>query len=374
MNLQVDNPVVVLTQDTSRQFLASSKAKDKYQFFLNGTSLTQLSDEYESILESLKKTETILQSKQTVVPDLKRQFTEAQNKYREAQAAKQQHERVTDLEREIAWSHMKIKKAQMQALVTDHETARKNAEKAQGLVEAEETQLTQATQAVNAANEEENAEDSAAGLEERRKTIREEIKAKKSKLLEVKNQKSEMNNALQQANSTIKGLTERIVAEEAKLQDGRRELREKLNLDMERVQRQVKAEEENLNECQANIANLQQLVQARKEEWREISSNRERIRTEIPSIQRNIQRLQDSQKHQINVFGKGLDRALVDISQARWYGQPPVGPLGQYVEVKDPHWIPLMRVNLGTLMASFAVTDQRDREPLSRILQKHGNA
>jgi hypothetical protein len=57
----VDNPVVVLTQDTSRQFLASSKPKDKYQFFLNGTSLTQLSDEYETILESLKKTETILQ-------------------------------------------------------------------------------------------------------------------------------------------------------------------------------------------------------------------------------------------------------------------------------------------------------------------------
>ncbi|KAG8746258.1 Structural maintenance of chromosomes protein 6 [Ceratobasidium sp. 414] len=375
MNLQVDNPVVVLTQDTSRQFLASSKAKDKYQFFLNGTSLTQLSDEYESILESLKKTETILQSKQTVVPDLKRQFTEAQNKYREAQAAKQQHERVTELEREVAWSHMKIKKAQMEALMTDHETAKKNAEKAQGLVEAEEAQLEQATQAVNAANEEENAEDSTVSLEEKRKKIREDIKAKKNKLLEVKNQKSEMNNALQQVNSTIKGLTERIVAEEAKLQDGRRELREKLNLDMERVQKQAKLEEENLKYVR-DISLRRKLTftaDTKKEEWREVNSSRERIRTEITSVQRNIQLLQDSQKNQINTFGKGLDRALVDISQARWYGQSPVGPFGQYVEVKDPHWAPLMRVNLGTLMASFAVTDQRDRDPLSRILQKHGN-
>jgi cell division septum initiation protein DivIVA len=55
-----------------------------------------------------------------------------------------------------------------------------------------------------------------------------------------------MNNALQQCNSAIDGLTERITAEEAKLQDGRRELRERLNLDMERVQRQVKVEESNL--------------------------------------------------------------------------------------------------------------------------------
>lgn len=55
-----------------------------------------------------------------------------------------------------------------------------------------------------------------------------------------------MNNALQQCNSAIDGLTERITTEEAKLQDGRRELREKLNLDMERVQKQVKTEEANL--------------------------------------------------------------------------------------------------------------------------------
>ncbi|KAG9122629.1 Structural maintenance of chromosomes protein 6, partial [Ceratobasidium sp. 392] len=373
MNLQVDNPVVVLTQDTSRQFLASSKAKDKYQFFLNGTSLTQLSDEYESILESLKKTETIIQSKQTVVPDLKRQFTEAQNKYREAQAAKQQHERVVDLEREVAWAHMKNKKAQMEALMTDHETAKKTAEKAQALVQAEEEQLEQATQAVNTANDEENAEDSTASLEEKRKTIREEIKAKKNKLLEVKNQKSEMNNALQQANSTIKALTERIVAEEAKLQDGRRELREKLNLDMEKVQKQSKTEQENLSECQANIANIQRLVQSKQAEWREVDSSRERLRTEITSIQNTIRRLQNTQKDQINMFGNNLDRVLSDISRARWYGQHPVGPLGQYVEVKDPHWVGLMRVNLGSLMSSFAVTDQRDRETLSRILIKHEN-
>ncbi|KAG8790243.1 Structural maintenance of chromosomes protein 6 [Ceratobasidium sp. 428] len=374
MNIQVDNPVVVLTQDTSRQFLASSRAKDKYQFFLNGTLLTQLSDEYQSILESMKKTDTILQSKQTVVPDLKRQFVEAQAKYREAQAAKQQHERMIDLECEVTWAHIKLKKAEMKALMTDHETAKKNTEKAQGLVREEEDHLEQATQAVNTASEQEDAHNSIATLEERRKAIREDIKARKNKLLEVKNQKSEMNNALQQSNSTIKALTERIQVEEAKLQDGRRELREKLNMDMEKVQRQLKVEEENLSECQANIANLQRLVQTKKAEYNEIRSSRERIRTDIVSVQQNIQRLQHTQQHQINKFGNNLDRVLADVARARWHGQPPLGPLGQYVEVKDARWAPLMRTNLGSLMSSFAVTDQRDRETLSRILVQHKNA
>ncbi|KAG8723854.1 Structural maintenance of chromosomes protein 6 [Ceratobasidium sp. 395] len=374
MNLQVDNPVVVLTQDTSRQFLASSKARDKYQFFLNGTLLTQLSDEYQLILESLKKTETVLQSKQTIIPDLKHQFMEARAKYREAKNTRQQHERMTELEHEMAWARVKLKEAEMKARKTDHETAKKNAEKAQGLVQEEEDHLEQATQAVNAANEEEDAQDSTATLEERRKAIREDIKAKKNKLLEVKNQKSEMNNALQQSNSTIKALTERIQVEEAKLQDGRKELRERLNMDMEKVQRQLKTEEENLSECQANIANVQRLVQTKKAEYNEIGSSRQRIRNDIVSVQQNIQRLQHTQQHQINKFGNNLDRVLADIARARWHGQPPLGPLGQYVEVKDARWAPLMRTNLGSLMSSFAVTDQRDRETLSRILLKHNNA
>ncbi|KAJ1302116.1 hypothetical protein OPQ81_000947 [Rhizoctonia solani] len=359
MNLQVDNPVVVLTQDTSRQFLASSKPKDKYQFFLNGTSLTQLSDEYETILESLKKTETILQSKQTVVPDLKRQFIEAQSKYREAQAAQQQSQRVDELEKEMAWAHMKRKKIQMEAMMTDHETAKKNVEKAQAHINAAQEELTSAESEINSASQQEEQEDNAGSLEEQRRKIREEMKSKRDLLREAKSQMSEMNNALQQCNSAIKDLTERISAEEAKLQDGRRE--------------QTKVEESNLSECQANIKNISQLIQTKQTERREVLASREKLQSDINSAQHNIQRLEDSQRNVINKFGSNLHRALADIDRHNWKGQKPIGPLGQFVELKDGRWAELMRIYLGSLMASFAVTDARDREPLSKILQSHGN-
>ncbi|ELU44338.1 Smc5-6 complex SMC subunit Smc6 [Rhizoctonia solani AG-1 IA] len=374
MNLQVDNPVVVLTQDTSRQFLASSKPKDKYQFFLNGTSLTQLSDEYETILESLKKTETILQSKQTVVPDLKRQFTEAQGKYREAQAAQQQSQRVDDLEKELAWAHMKRKKIQMEALVTDHETGKKNVEKAQSHVDGAKVRaVTLSGLMINSVNQQEAEDDNAGSLEEQRRRIREDMKSKKDRLREAKSQMSEMNNALQQCNSAIKELTEKINVEEAKLQDDRRGLREKLNSDMERVSKQSKIEESNLSECQANIKNLSQLIQTKQTERREVIDSREKLREAITSVQHNIKRLEDSQRNAINRFGSNLHRALVDIDRHAWKGQKPLGPLGQYVDLKDGRWAELMRIYLGGLMASFAVTDARDREPLSKILQNHGN-
>jgi chromosome segregation ATPase len=165
-----------------------------------------------------------------------------------------------------------------------------------------------------------------------------------------------------------------------------------LNLDMERVMKQSKIEESNLryfffrvsftwnqywsannSECQANIKNLSQLIQTKQSERREISASREKIRDSITSVQHNIKRLEDSRRNAINRFGSNLQHALVDIDRYSWKGQKPLGPLGQYVELKDGRWAELMRVYLGGLMASFAVTDARDREPLSRILQSHGN-
>lgn len=127
------------------------------------------------------------------------------------------------------------------------------------------------------------------------------------------------------------------------------------------------------SDCQTNITNLVQLVRTKRAEYDQVNASRGKLRGDIEATQHNIDRLMNSQKNKINLFGNNLDRVLADVSHARWHGKTPVGPLGQYVELKDPRWAELMRVNLGTMMASFAVTDAKDREPLNKILQKHGN-
>ncbi len=41
-NIQPDNPIHILTQDTARQFLGSSDPTEIYKFFLEGTQLSSL--------------------------------------------------------------------------------------------------------------------------------------------------------------------------------------------------------------------------------------------------------------------------------------------------------------------------------------------
>ena len=94
----------------------------------------------------------------------------------------------------------------MEVAVADHETAKKTVEKAKGLVETAEVfycqlqsscdllivsyepqaEVRQAEAEVTSASQQGSAEDNAEKIEEQRKTLREDLKAKKNKLTEVK--------------------------------------------------------------------------------------------------------------------------------------------------------------------------------------------
>lgn len=49
LNIQVDNPVCILNQDTSRNFLSTSDTKQKFKLFMRATRLQDLAEEYKNI-------------------------------------------------------------------------------------------------------------------------------------------------------------------------------------------------------------------------------------------------------------------------------------------------------------------------------------
>eukprot|EP00794_Sanderia_malayensis_P000113 gene113-724_t len=65
-NIQIDNPVSLLNQDTSRCFLNSSDPSDKYKFFLKATQLEQMSMHYQMIFEKKENINITLLRKKEV--------------------------------------------------------------------------------------------------------------------------------------------------------------------------------------------------------------------------------------------------------------------------------------------------------------------
>jgi chromosome segregation ATPase len=124
-----------LSLDAARQFLSASAPTDKYkvqnkfvttllansllQFFLRGTQLSQLSEEYETCIANITATAKVLTQKKEAIPDLKSAYREAHNRYEEASKAREQKAKVDELKKELAWSHVSAKKKEMETKVAD---------------------------------------------------------------------------------------------------------------------------------------------------------------------------------------------------------------------------------------------------------------
>ncbi|EGC31844.1 hypothetical protein DICPUDRAFT_39291 [Dictyostelium purpureum] len=54
-NIQIDNPMSILTQDTSRQFLNSATASEKYKLFLTATQLDKMTKDYTATKENIDR-------------------------------------------------------------------------------------------------------------------------------------------------------------------------------------------------------------------------------------------------------------------------------------------------------------------------------
>lgn len=53
-SIQIDNPVSILSQDTSRNFLQKATPSDKYKLFMKATQLEQIATDYEKASEDQK--------------------------------------------------------------------------------------------------------------------------------------------------------------------------------------------------------------------------------------------------------------------------------------------------------------------------------
>lgn len=85
------------------------------QFFLKGTQLSQLSEEYDVCLENIAQTGKILIQKKEAIPELHQALHEATTRFQEAEKARVQKHKADELKKELAWAHVHKKEQEMTA-------------------------------------------------------------------------------------------------------------------------------------------------------------------------------------------------------------------------------------------------------------------
>lgn len=79
------------------------------QFFLKGTQLSQLSEEYQTCLENIGQTQKVLTRKSEAIPELEEALEEATSRFQEAHKAREQRHKADELKKELAWAHVAAK-------------------------------------------------------------------------------------------------------------------------------------------------------------------------------------------------------------------------------------------------------------------------
>ncbi|ESP03334.1 hypothetical protein LOTGIDRAFT_137540, partial [Lottia gigantea] len=103
-NIQVDNPVAILNQDTSRNFLNSKSPQDKYKFFLKATQLEQMKKDYATADQQKTITNDIILQKTKTLPILEKEVLKWEQRFKAFNALDMLKERVKQLKNELAWS------------------------------------------------------------------------------------------------------------------------------------------------------------------------------------------------------------------------------------------------------------------------------
>lgn len=105
-NLQIDNPMNVLSQDMARQFLSSSSPAEKYKFFVKGVQLEQLDHDYRLIEESVDQIKEKLEARRDDLKVLRADKDKAQRRLELSDQRNSLRQRVRNLRGQMAWAQV----------------------------------------------------------------------------------------------------------------------------------------------------------------------------------------------------------------------------------------------------------------------------
>jgi chromosome segregation ATPase len=357
--------------DSARQFLSASSPGDKYKLFLRGTQLQQLSEEYETCRQNISTTYKLLEKKKAALPDLREAYNSAQSKWKDAQAAREQRNKVDTLKREIAWAHVNEKGLELEAKLVVVQKLERQIPQAEEKLAASKAKYAEIEEEVVQAGKAVEDYGTAEEVEARRRSVVEELNELKVNLKTLQTERRGMNEDFKRLDGLIAQYDADIQRETRKLADREAGRQEELRARLEEAHQRYKESEQATIAAHAKVTEQEEAVQRINHAGAAVGREIDDARRDMDQCQTQLNQARTAVNNEFAAYGSGMKNALGAIAAARWQGETPIGPFGRYVKVRDPKWTDLVRGVLGPRMMMFVVTDARDRNALKRILDQN---
>ncbi|GAA5855652.1 hypothetical protein JCM8547_001632 [Rhodosporidiobolus lusitaniae] len=367
-NIQVDNPMTVLTQDQSRQFLASASPKDKYTFFLRGTQLAQLTEEYETIRSNTEQMEEHLARKREVLPELKEAYRRAKERAKEAKAAIEQQGNLQTLKDQLAWAYVAQIERQVEFGAGEIQKEEDKLKQIDEDIEVHKAAIAEAENQVETLKEaERESKNTVDDRQPRLEEITQLLRAERDRIQRYRDQERKLTGAIARMQETVADYEYRIAEEERKLsrdlEAERRPYREKID--------QCNAEQEQLADV---ITTSKQTVESTSEDYRKAVDLHEETKAQIQNARlqhdqanARLMNVQQSQAQPMRAFGPRMPELLQAIQRETRWRERPIGPIGTLVKLQQSQYADCLERFFGPTLNGFIVTNADDLALFNRV-------
>lgn len=368
--LQIENPLNVLTQDMARQFLNDSSVKEKYNFFLRGTQLKHLDDDYKQIEdeldEQLNKAETLEKDVETRRTDYERLAEKA----RRAQGLAKLRAEEQALKHQAIWAHVAGDEEELTSAQNEIAKVSEEITRRQEAVEAASNKFTEYDQACEKHKEE------VAALEGELEQVRDIGKERKTEwdearknLIELKTVERQLGEAIKKS-QTRKNDTQSQIDDLRRAQaDGGRHEQKVRELEVAKsVYENSKLAYDNHD---GNLTSLNLALQEAKDKLKQAIDAHETKKREGERSRNIIRNLEQGQRKWTDAYPdpEKLEKLLRLIQESTRFSEKPVGPVGHYVQLKEPRWASILEKSLGGALNAFVVTNKADQGILSGMMK-----
>ncbi|KAM9553736.1 structural maintenance of chromosomes protein 6 isoform 2-T2 [Salvelinus alpinus] len=372
-NIQVDNPVSMLTQEMSKHFLHSKGEGDKYRFFMKATQLEQMKEDYSYIITTKNVTLDTVEKHEECLEGLKRKYLEKEDRVKSLASLDDMHSKLEELKNQMAW-----------ALVSEME---KEVKPMREKLQSEERSTVKYDQKVD------EWKAKVVEAEKKYKGIREQLEAITVRVQQLEPQSAQLKNEAQsrsKAFNTAQASVHRFKTNLRDLEKDKDQLSRRINelklsisqtsgaetqVRVERMEK-LQTDLDTLNFQDSTLGQqmeqFQQAVSRAKDELDKMMREEEDLKRSMEAIRRKLQTMEGSRSDRLRRFGEKMPALLAAIEDADRKGQfrkKPVGPLGYCIRLKDYEQALAVEKCLGSLMVAFTCDNHEDEKLLQGLMR-----
>ncbi|RYP92582.1 hypothetical protein DL770_001340 [Monosporascus sp. CRB-9-2] len=369
--LQVDNPLNVLSQDNARQFLNTASPTTKYKYFVQGTQLEQLSNDYQLLQEYLEANETKLIEYQETIDILKERCEKAV-KLRDAVTKNaEMRQKQAVYRNQLIWAQVAEQEDRLKEKQNAIDLAQQEIDRTQLLIEEKTEELKKVDQVVQEAKQElERIREEEGEVKAAETEAHDKFNDARKLLTDTHTQERDLHSNLQSASERVKEYQGKIREEEQRLEEINGGALTEKQKELQEAKQAEKDVQTAIDAHSADTSRLDNELASAENEERSAAGRLEQKKREVSAAEIRLRDLSQNRIDPLAGFDPKIPHLLKSIENDTGFSQKPIGPIGTLIQLTKPKWGGVIERYLGGNLSAFIAMSRSDQKRLQSHMDR----